>query len=172
MPGSRKTLIVENRKAKIIEQFSRLKLSCFACWLSICIIVKKLKRSTVFFILALGWFIITTWLLVLPGDDLPGPGFFNIDIPWMDKWVHIGLFSIMAFLTCLWIYKKQVQVSNWKKYFIICGLVCLGYGIAMEFVQKYYVPGRSFDPGDIVADGVGSLLGVLYILKKFKFKSL
>jgi hypothetical protein len=29
----------------------------------------------------------------------------------------------------------------------------------MEFVQKYFIPNRSFDLGDILADGVGSGIG-------------
>ena len=40
------------------------------------------------------------------------------------------------------------------------------YGIAMEFVQKYFVPFRSFDLGDIIADGVGCLAGFFYSIKK------
>jgi VanZ family protein len=29
----------------------------------------------------------------------------------------------------------------------------------MEFVQHYFIPNRSFDLGDIIADGAGSGLG-------------
>ena len=37
----------------------------------------------------------------------------------------------------------------------------------MEFIQKYFIPNRSFDVGDIIADGVGSAIGLLISLKLF-----
>ena len=30
----------------------------------------------------------------------------------------------------------------------------------MEFIQKFFIPNRSFDLGDIIADGVGCVVGV------------
>ena len=41
------------------------------------------------------------------------------------------------------------------------------YGIAMEFVQKYFIPFRSFDFGDIIADGIGCVAGYYFSVKKF-----
>ena len=37
----------------------------------------------------------------------------------------------------------------------------------MEFVQKYFVAFRSFDPGDIVADGIGSLIGYFFAARRY-----
>jgi VanZ family protein len=37
----------------------------------------------------------------------------------------------------------------------------------MEFVQKYFVSNRSFDIGDILADGVGSFLGSAFSIRKY-----
>jgi VanZ family protein len=34
-----------------------------------------------------------------------------------------------------------------------------GLGISMEFVQKYWIPGRDYDLGDIIADMFGAGLG-------------
>ena len=117
------------------------------------------------FLPALGWLILCTVLLTIPGDSLPGDHW--IDIPMFDKWIHIGLFSIMAALICRWLLKKGITRGKEVRYFILCGLVCLAYGIIMEFVQKYWVPLRSFDSGDIVADGVGSALGVIYSVRVY-----
>ena len=47
---------------------------------------------------------------------------------------------------------------------MIIGIV---YGIAMEIVQKYFIPFRSFDVGDIIADAIGSVVGYLFSIKKF-----
>ncbi len=35
----------------------------------------------------------------------------------------------------------------------------------MEFVQKYFVAGRSFDLADIVFDGLGSFAGMMLMLQ-------
>nr|WP_255724059.1 VanZ family protein [Terrimonas ginsenosidimutans] len=78
----------------------------------------------------------------------------------LDKWVHIFLFGMMAVALCWAIYKNNhTRKTNNAIYFIIAGVICLIYGIAMEFVQKNYIPNRSFDTGDIIADAVGSLIG-------------
>jgi len=42
------------------------------------------------------------------------------------------------------------------------------YGIAMEFVQKYYIPFRSCDVEDMVADGIGSFAGYFWWRIKLK----
>jgi VanZ family protein len=47
-------------------------------------------------------------------------------------------------------------------------IIGIFYGIAMELVQKYFIPFRSFDLGDILADGIGCIVGFFYSIKKFK----
>jgi len=41
------------------------------------------------------------------------------------------------------------------------------YGTIMEFVQKYWIPNRSFEILDIAADSVGCLLAYLYSRRRF-----
>jgi hypothetical protein len=41
----------------------------------------------------------------------------------------------------------------------------------MEFVQKYWVPNRSFDVTDIIADGVGCFGAYLFIKRRIKSKA-
>jgi len=114
---------------------------------------------------ALGWFILTTTLLCLPGSAFPKEHWF--DKIWLDKWVHVGLFAVMVFLSCGAISrrmkKKTLAFRQIAFYFFL-------YGIVMEFIQKYFIPNRSFDIGDIVADGIGCIVGLflsvrLYIKK-------
>jgi VanZ family protein len=107
-----------------------------------------------YFHLAFLWFIICTWLFTLPGTVLPKEDF--LDKIWFDKWVHIGLFTVLIFLVCTGVYKRKKHPS--------AGLV---YGIIIEFVQKYYIPFRSFDVGDIIADGVGCFIGFAFASKRY-----
>lgn len=77
------------------------------------------------------------------------------------------MFGIMVFLLCWAIYKTQLSVEKKSKYFLLAALVCIAYGIAMEFVQKYYIPNRSFDVYDIGADTTGALLGLIFSRRWF-----
>lgn len=104
-------------------------------------------------------------LLTLPGSVFPKDNW--LDLVWFDKWVHIGMFAIMAFFLCWGTYKNAVSPKKLLLYFILSGVACLAYGIVMEFVQKNYIPNRSFDVGDIIADGAGSLLGVVFSAKVY-----
>lgn len=103
---------------------------------------------------AVFWFIVTTVLLCLPGSAFPKENWF--EKIWLDKWVHIGLFALLAFLWC-----GATTNGRPKRVAppIQIAFYCLLYGIVMEFIQKYFIPNRSFDPGDIIADGIGSALG-------------
>ena len=103
------------------------------------------------------WFIICTVLLTLPGSSFPKKSIFD-SIPYFDKYVHIGLFAVLTFLGCLAITVKN-HVETYHRYFIMCGIVAFIYGILMEFVQHYFIPNRSFDIYDMLADGAGALLG-------------
>jgi VanZ family protein len=102
--------------------------------------------------LALLWFVITTFLLVIPGSALPKTNFFS-SIPEFDKWVHIFLFAILSALTLL-----ALQPKTTSGLVLLVGIVIV-YGAAMEYVQLYLVPYRSFDERDIMADAVGAILG-------------
>jgi len=117
--------------------------------------IKQLQKAA-----ALLWFIVTTVLLVIPGNALPKAP--PIEIPFFDKWVHVVLFGILSWLFCA--FAKSIP----DKVKIL--VVVIIYGIAMEFVQKYLVINRSFDIVDIVADSIGAVLGVLLAKKRFSWQ--
>lgn len=108
---------------------------------------------------AIIYFFITVALLTIPGSNLPKEDW--LDKIWFDKWVHIGMFTIMVWIWCFCLYRFADQ-SNLKKIFIQITIAGIVYGIGMEFVQKYFIPHRSFDTGDIIADTLGSLAGLFY----------
>lgn len=122
-----------------------------------------MHRSILAFI---AWMILCTILLTLPGSAFPSKNWMG-DIQ-LDKWIHIFLFSVMVFSLCWGIYKSNKKNPHLNlRYFIIAGLICTAYGIIMEFVQKYYVPNRSFDTGDIFADAAGALIGTFYSIRRY-----
>lgn len=99
--------------------------------------------------LALAWTILIQVLLCLPGSAIPDEGAF---IPNIDKIVHTILFGGFTAFWCLYVNGKEYSIR--KKaglFFLIYLLACLD-GIMMEYVQKYYIPNRSFDQGDIIVD--------------------
>ena len=104
----------------------------------------------------MGWFLISTVLLTLPGSSFPTENWLNKI--WFDKWVHIGLFGMLVFLFC-WGLQKKYSATKLNKIFSTIALLALVYGIIMEFVQRYFIPNRSFDTGDIIADAAGCFTG-------------
>jgi len=77
---------------------------------------------------------------------------------------------ILIILWCkAYSHKKNLLTNNRKIFFQIMILGFL-YGILMELVQKYFIPFRSFDLIDIVADGIGCVAGYFFSMKKFRMK--
>jgi VanZ family protein len=100
------------------------------------------------------WWLIVTAFLIIPGSDLPKEDWF--DKIYLDKWIHIFFFAVLVYL----FYRPFKTLSfNWA---LPIAFFCLAYGIAMEFVQKYWVIDRSFDIWDIVSDGVGCAAAYFY----------
>jgi VanZ family protein len=125
-----------------------------------CIQIVYLKTTQLPVWSALTWSIMTTVLLCLPGSVFPKENWF--DKIWLDKWVHIGLFSMMTFLWC-WV---TTHIAGKKiRFFVQIAFYFFLYGVAMEFVQKYFIPNRSFDFKDMIADTIGIMIGLLVSMK-------
>jgi VanZ family protein len=124
-----------------------------------------LNNKRLYLIAGILWFIVSIILLTLPGNDLP-------KITWMDtfqidKLVHITMFFLLSFL---FMYPLK---DNHKAVFqmFLVATAGLAYGIAMEFVQKYYIPNRTCDINDMIADGIGAFAGFFWWLRILKKKN-
>ncbi len=122
-----------------------------------------MKKNFLFFIPAIFWLIISTILLTLPGSSFPKEDWLSKI--WFDKWVHIGMFALMTFLWS-WAFYKSDKTEKVKP-FIVVATVSLIYGIGMEYVQKYFIVNRAFDMGDIIADAIGCVIGLLFVWKRY-----
>lgn len=104
-------------------------------------------------------------LLTLPGDDLPSANDWMNKI-FFDKWVHAGIFGLLALLF-MW----PVGISNIPKKikgrnFIDIALLALVWAFITECIQLY-IPLRSFDLIDWLADSFGILVALLFSKKYF-----
>lgn len=104
----------------------------------------------------LTWSIVTQILLSIPGNLLEGNGVFHI--PQLDKVAHVGLFGGLSLLWSLYLYFKN---GAGRKVFLLVAMAVSIYGVAIEYYQFYFIPMRSFDVYDIVADVCGALCGFL-----------
>lgn len=112
------------------------------------------------FLPGIAWFFIIMVLTCLPGSDLPKIGWLNKI--YFDKWVHIGMFGMLVFLFSFPFFKSNLSLAKKINYFLLIAITASFWGLAVEFIQKYFVVGRSFDLLDWAADSVGALIAFLF----------
>lgn len=121
-------------------------------------------------------FILIFILLSLPGSNFHNPNNWIatiIALPFADKIVHMALFGSLA-LSLFFHFelssKPSLKTTRTKALALI---VCILYGIGMEYYQKYYVSSRGFEVLDMLADALGALcaLPVFEFFKKMYSQS-
>ena len=106
-------------------------------------------------------FIVATMLFCLPSEEFPEAGW--LDQLHLDKFIHVGLFIMLVVLWCL---PAGYRLENKKRVdtiYIWITVAFIIYGIAIEFIQRNFIPHRSFDFFDIVADAIGCGLGFFFV---------
>ena len=126
------------------------------------------KLSFKKFIPGIAWFFIVLILMCLPGDDLPPTDWLHINF--LDKWLHVAVFGFLVFLLCWPFYKSSFSNIQRKYYFVKITIAVSLWGLALEFIQKYFIAGRSFDLFDWAADSIGALIA-FYICRRIFTKS-
>lgn len=107
------------------------------------------------------WFLLSCVAFFIPGAALPDNDWFGkIEL---DKIIHIGLFAVMVLLWCLPLFQKPAFASRLPSLLIAIPFVFFGYSILVEFIQHFFIPGRSFDLVDIVADALGCIVGFIFV---------
>lgn len=114
----------------------------------------------------ISWFFISSILLLIPGPDLPKTIDW-LDKIFFDKWVHLFLFGILTYLWMLPYCKKNKNTGPKKRFAGLVALAICSWALAIEFLQKYFVKGRSYELTDWLAGCTGALIALLYIWRKY-----
>ncbi|RYY87916.1 MAG: VanZ family protein [Chitinophagaceae bacterium] len=113
-------------------------------------------------VLTLIYFFTCCYLFFTTGNEFPQEDW--LDKIYFDKWVHLGLFAVLALLLCWSEFGRgRRQVSR-------VALAGIAYGAAVEVIQGLWVPHRSADIFDFLFDSLGVGVG-LYIWRRWGKKS-
>lgn len=108
-----------------------------------------------YFIIAIIWSVIIAVLSFAPNSSLPE---IKLNFFEPDKLAHAGVYFLLnAFL--LWGFWQNGRLEA-KTIWWCFGLSC-AYGILMECAQYAFFPHRYFELYDIIANIIGSLLGLI-----------
>lgn len=114
------------------------------------------------FIPAIAWFFVVLYIMCLPGKEIPQVGWLeSINF---DKLVHVGVFALLTFLFCWPFYKSSFTQKERLSYFLKITIASSVWGLVIELLQKYFIPGRNYDLIDWLADSLGSLIA--YIISR------
>lgn len=112
----------------------------------------------------IAWFFVSAVLLLMPGSDLPKTVDW-LDKIYFDKWVHVFIFGLMTLLFLLPLFNGNIAAGRKKIWTTVIASVLCGWGLSVEFLQKYYVPSRGYELTDWAADCAGIVFGVLLSFK-------
>jgi VanZ family protein len=111
----------------------------------------KMAKAPRFWKLAAAWALVIFVLSSIPGTAFPASKLFSYD-----KLLHAGVYAVLGAFCFMavprwWSQKTSVLV-------VIAGAMATLYGFTDEFHQLF-VPGRSSDLRDVLADCVGGFAG-------------
>lgn len=111
------------------------------------------------------WAFFIFCLTLMPGKYMPPTSIW--DFLSFDKFAHFFVFAILVFLMLIGFIKQRTYpYIRFKAYKMAFG-ISLCYGLFIEVCQSF-VPGRSFDVQDILANAIGCILGLglFYVVYK------
>ncbi len=118
------------------------------------------------FIPGIAWFFLILVLVCTPGYDLPQVDNWMIEINY-DKFIHVGLFAVLAYLFMYPLAKLDLSPRERWHYAIKITIAAAVWGLTTEFIQKFFIPSRSFNLMDWASDAFGGLIALLYYKKRF-----
>ena len=116
--------------------------------------LERNKIVLVYVPLALYWIILFT-ATTLPGNQLPNLGI-------SDKIEHFSAFFILSTLLNLALLFQRKSKLFFRYAALLTIIICLLYG-AVDEIHQLFIPGRSADIRDWLADSTGVFLGVFLL---------
>jgi VanZ family protein len=105
------------------------------------------------------WKLVALWAVTIFGlSSIPGRAFPSLPIFSYDKFLHAGVYAVLGGL-CFFALQKTSGLRTSRLIALSMALAFL-YGVTDE-IHQLFVPGRSADPYDAAADGIGGLAGAL-----------
>lgn len=124
--------------------------------------MRFIKKLCTWKVVPFAWTVIVIILLCLPGSAIPSTGVFSTK--GIDKVAHVILFGGIVLLWGFNLYFRRNEKSKWQQIIVLLTLFSVGLGIGLEFLQRDYIPNRSFDGYDVIADSVGAIIAAVYHL--------
>lgn len=116
--------------------------------------------------LLISWSVLILVLTLVPIDSMHMKP--DINMPFFDKMVHFCLFSVHGYLVTG--YLKDRDTNNTGNFRLLVSAVISSFlfGLSIEIIQ-HFVPERSFEILDLIADFFGIMAGTLIFYIKFNF---
>lgn len=113
-------------------------------------------KSGLFSFLFFFWMALLSLLSLMPMDDMDLGG---LQIPYMDKWVHMGFYFVAMFLGCFFLWERFRNRLRKRPSMLWMGVALVVYGMIIELLQEGMGLDRSAEWTDLAANVVGICLG-------------
>ena len=122
-------------------------------------VIRKLSEPKTLLVAGLVYTLLITVAFLSPAAEVP-----KVSIPYLDKVFHVLIHCALSFIW-LWFAFSSDKYHISIKTVIVVLVLCFSYGISIEAAQHWFTVSRQFDLLDVLANGVGSLLGFLSFYK-------
>jgi VanZ family protein len=127
------------------------------------------NNSRMFFrynVFTFAWALLILMLILMPGKNMPDTNIWSLLT--FDKFAHFFVFAVLVFLLTIGLIKQHTYI--WLRFkagkmALISGIT---YGFLLEFIQSF-IPDRTFDPRDLLANTIGCFLGSFLFYMVYKF---
>ena len=118
-------------------------------------LIKKLSEPKTLLSIGIVYTILITVALLSPVAEIR-----DVGITFLDKLIHVLLHLILSYIWLTYVFSGDNYHISFRTLFVVLG-ICFCYGVVIEASQHWFTLSRKFDLYDIIANGIGSLIGLL-----------
>ncbi|WP_363299828.1 VanZ family protein [Altibacter sp.] len=122
-------------------------------------IIKKLSEPRNLLWIGICYTLCITAIFFTPASEIP-----KLDILFFDKIAHVAIHGLLCFVWLWYGFRYDKNHISSRIVFVVL-IACFCYGVVIEAFQHWFTLTRTFDLFDVVANGVGSLLGLFVFWK-------